>query len=559
MANYGSGTFDLVGVIGFPVTATVDPGSTTTFNLVGVIDTFNISSSKGSTVTINNTINAASTLNLDTNGGAIEIGTLAGALGPVDVQIDQGGSFTAGGTVLGLLNNGNITYANGGGTAVLGTANDFINLSFAPVFHGFDSSSDVIDDRSLNFSGLGNYTISGSGTQTITIHDSSGNFTFSVAGNLFPAGTFSIGSGPLTFTADGTGGTDISVVCFLAGTHIATRTGEAKIESLRVGDAVAVKESGQTAFRPIAWIGRGHMDVSRSMTRRDAYPVRVRAGAFGEKVPHRDLLMTSEHCVHVDGRLVPVRMLVNGSSILADSNVTRYEYFHLELEHHSILIAEGLEAESYLDTGNRRNFANSSVAALVPEFAIDVSHRRWSEDAAAPLTVDRETVEPIWNRLAERARELGWKSVAVPKVLTEDPDLHLVTESGVEIRPSLVDGRVYTFAVPGGVRALRLVSKASRPADAIGPYLDDRRVLGVLVSRIDLRMGRNKVADGMPAMGTGTGWHAAEPNSPHRWTNGNAFVPVDLQVLDGRPALLDVEVIQAGPYLLRDPSGSLAA
>ena len=122
-------------------------------------------------------------------------------------------------------------------------------------------------------------------------------------------------------------------------------------------------------FQPVIWIGSHSVAVSKNADA-DAYPVRIHADAFAAGAPGRDLLVTAEHCIHVDGKLIPVRMLVNERSIVVDRSITRFAYFHVELAKHSILVAEGLETESYLDTGNRTNFSNVPVTALVPDLAI---------------------------------------------------------------------------------------------------------------------------------------------------------------------------------------------
>jgi hypothetical protein len=90
-----------------------------------------------------------------------------------------------------------------------------------------------------------------------------------------------------------------------------------------------------------------------------AVPVRITAGAFGDGQPHRDLWLSPDHAVCVDGALIPVRYLVNGTTIteVACDAVT---YWHVELETHAVLFAEGLAAESYLGAGNRAAFHPAS-------------------------------------------------------------------------------------------------------------------------------------------------------------------------------------------------------
>ena len=136
-----------------------------------------------------------------------------------------------------------------------------------------------------------------------------------------------------------------------------------------------------TVSRPVVWTGSRtvHLDEDAD---RNAYPVRVRAGAVAYNVPSRDLLVTSDHCIHVDGRLVPVGMLVNGSTIIVDASIASFTFHHVELAQHSVLIAEGLEVESYLDTGNRMTFS-SGPRALHPDFFLDGCDESWSADTAA--------------------------------------------------------------------------------------------------------------------------------------------------------------------------------
>ena len=81
-------------------------------------------------------------------------------------------------------------------------------------------------------------------------------------------------------------------------------------------------------------------------------PIRICAGAFGNGAPARDLFVSGDHAIHVGAALIPARYLCNGSTIRRQPPVA-VEYFHIELNRHQVLLAEGLPAKSWLDTGNR--------------------------------------------------------------------------------------------------------------------------------------------------------------------------------------------------------------
>jgi hypothetical protein len=140
--------------------------------------------------------------------------------------------------------------------------------------------------------------------------------------------------------------TDISIVaCFGAGTRILTDRGEIQVEALRPGMRVVTLSDRQAVA--VKWVG------SRTLAHTPV--VRIAAGAFGAGAPHRPLILSPDHAVFAGDALVPVRHLVNGASIAV---LTRAEvtFVHVELAAHAVLLAEGLPAESYLDTGNRAAF-----------------------------------------------------------------------------------------------------------------------------------------------------------------------------------------------------------
>jgi len=126
------------------------------------------------------------------------------------------------------------------------------------------------------------------------------------------------------------------------------------VEELRMGDRVPAVRAGVAL--PVVWIGHREVQASRHPCPEDVWPVRVAAGAFADFVPHRELWLSPEHCVFLHGVLVPIRALINGTSIVQVPCDT-VTYWYVELESHDLMLCEGAWAESYLDMGNRAAFA----------------------------------------------------------------------------------------------------------------------------------------------------------------------------------------------------------
>lgn len=545
-----SGNYTLTGVTGTPITREAGANTTVTYTLTGAADTFNITGDAGSAVTITQTADVADVLNLVANDGTITLGETQ-TPDTIAATVENGGKLVTGGNFSGTSTSGSLSFGTGGGSIVLGTSGTYSAGTLSQLVSGFTNSSDILDDQHLKFTGVTGYTIAAgttSGTQTVTIDDSSGNFIFTAKGTNLATGSYtSLTNGPLKLTADSTGGTNVTA-CFLAGVRISTPKGDVAVESLIVGDLVSVMEDSKIVSHPVKWIGNRKIKLSNG-AKLEAYPVRVRAGAITDGVPYRDLLVTSDHCIHVGGHLIPVRMLVNDASITIDTGITSFTYYHVELDRHAILIADGLEAESYLDTGNRICFEDN-MQVLRPELFANQTHARWYTEAAAPLAVDRATVEPIWEEFRRRAVVLGFAFPDAP-VLVKDPGIHLVSDAGHRIMPTLTDGRFFAFVVPSDVKSIRLASRAASPSETTGPFLDDRRALGVLVGRIGVHQGRSYTSLSLHLTDERlSGWHSVE-NDTCRWTDGDALLPVsDLSTL-GEPTYIDIEVLAAGPYLVK--------
>ena len=219
----------------------------------------------------------------------------------------------------------------------------------------------------------------------------------SVLGNGGTFGVLTFGSEALATTAVNTAGALVDVPCFARGTRIRTERGEVAVEALREGDLVwsVLRQD----WEPVVWIGQRSVACGRHPRPERVWPVHVAAGAFGAGVPVRDLYLSPDHAVYVDGVLIPVKRLVNGTSIV-QVETDAVTYYHVELRQHDVLLAEGLAAESYLDAGDRANFANGgAVVALHPEWA-PMGGDVWEAAGCAPLVLRGPVLEAVRRRIA---------------------------------------------------------------------------------------------------------------------------------------------------------------
>ena len=367
------------------------------------------------------------------------------------------------------------------------------------------------------------------------------------------AGTF------VDWPTDGASGTSLFLddnPCFAAGTRILTATGERMVETLMQGDIVHTLSDGELSAQPVKWIGRRRIDLTAHPHPETVAPIRIRRGAFADDMPHTDLLVSPDHGIFVDDRLICARQLINGTTIYQEKGWTAVEYFHVELDSHAILLAEGLPAESYLNTGNHGFFANSDEPLVLhPDLTDETDYPTREAGSCVPFVWDEASVYPVWRRLAERAETVG-QPASSPET-TKDPQLCIVVE-GRTVRPVHCKNGLYTFALPKGATEIRLVSRAGSPTD-VRPWLNDRRSLGVNVERIVLRSEREVRIVPLDQPGLSQGWWPVEQDgiALSRWTNAEAVV--SLPSMDG-PAMLE---IRAGcgemSYLVTAAQASLAA
>ena len=348
------------------------------------------------------------------------------------------------------------------------------------------------------------------------------------SGNTLTVGadTLNVGAGLslARFSAAGDASTGTMIVetpCYAAGTRIAGADGEVAVETLRPGDQVRTA-SGRLA--PVRWVGQTTLDVGAQP---HAAPVRIAASAFAPGLPRRPLLVSGDHAIAVGGALIPARHLVNGATIRQEPMAGAITYVHVELDRHDLLLAEGLAAESFLDTGNRGQFA---ADAPPPRFDADPEAtvlRIFAEQGCAPLVLRGPLVAAARARLRARAEAQGWHMVADPAVRIE------ADRPDVQVAP---DGpEALQVVLPAGTRQLRLLSRRFVPA-VLDPTIADGRQLGAALA-VEL--------DGVPLDGPafGAGWYGADAGVAWRWTDGAATL-----LLPGlaRPAVLTVHLMAAG-------------
>ncbi len=199
-----------------------------------------------------------------------------------------------------------------------------------------------------------------------------------------------------------------TVVCFAEGTRIVTPSGEDAVENLRAGDMVLAMRDGQAGFEALRWVGFMDVAVPRNaaMAAKTA-PILIKAGAIAPGMPARDLRVSPDHAMEVDGHLIPAKHLVNGSSIIQEVWCKRVRYFHLELEVHGLLLSEGTWSESYLDDGNRDAFNNTAMTGLFLDFEAGRSKGQYDQLACLPVLRQGLKLDEIHGRVALRAQELA--------------------------------------------------------------------------------------------------------------------------------------------------------
>jgi Hint domain len=300
------------------------------------------------------------------------------------------------------------------------------------------------------------------------------------------------------------------------------------VERLAIGDLVLTLDGRRL---PINWIGFGQSVLPHGR-RSPATPVIVRTGALGDGVPRRDLRVTKGHSLYLEGALIPVENLINHRTILWDDEARSVVVYHLELDSHEVLLADGAPAESYRDDGNRVQFQNVNPdwdVAPVPE----------------PLVTGGPVVSALWQHLPRRAPPRA------PIPMTDDPDLHLLVD-GTPVAPSIARHGIHAFEITAGAIEVAVTSRSAIPSE-LGVNNDQRR-LGVAVRRIVLRQPGWKLEIDAVSAALEAGFQQYEAGG-FRWTDGAGLIPPSAlkACIPGQSITIEVDVACTARYRAPDP------
>ena len=324
------------------------------------------------------------------------------------IAVDGGGSvtFTTSDTptsgsqylvtgVTGAINGSSITGLGAPGTQVYAaTVNNILDTSVSPAYGYISSGGGVTfstaDGSTYSFAHEPSYT-DPMGTTPETFWVRQTDPSLSIQSDTPTAYTT---SAPIS-------------ACFTPNTLISTPTGSTPVQDLHIGDLI-LNHAGDSVT--VKWIGAQRFHPAFGQ---EHLPVRISAGALGNNLPLRDLYVSPGHALYIDHcLLIDAKALVNGTTI---TQVTQWEgdveYFHIETEHHEIILAEGTPAETFMDNVSRTCFNNySEYESLYPQatemIELDiprVSHQRQLPNAVkAKLEAISEVLMGEGDRVKER-------------------------------------------------------------------------------------------------------------------------------------------------------------
>ncbi len=146
--------------------------------------------------------------------------------------------------------------------------------------------------------------------------------------------------------------TDV-LICFGRGTLIRTPDGDVPVEKMECGDWVLAADG---CPMQVLWISSRKLSAEELQENTAHQPLCIPADSFGQGHPYADMCVSPQHRIGLAGYWA--ELLFGSSEVLTAakhlSGLVRrnccedgVEYFHILLDRHAVLVANGLPAESF--------------------------------------------------------------------------------------------------------------------------------------------------------------------------------------------------------------------
>ena len=337
------------------------------------------------------TVGILTGVTLDADGGTMSIsGGLLDALKYVTVNITNGGTFSGSASFISAASGLQINFGEGGGTLNLAASSANIALLSGATINGFGAGDEIIVSSNGTLATITGVTYN-SLLDTSTI--SFGNGDTLILNGQYTDQEDGEGTYLSTQSVSGGNGTELVVACFAKGTAIQAADGEVSVEKLQIGDLVRTV-SGD--LKPVVWIGYRSYSSRFAGVNPNVIPVTFKRGSLGGGLPVCDLTVSPKHAMLIDGVLVQAESLVNETTIVRSFSKKIIEYYHIELEEHDAVYAEGTPSETFIDDSSRSMFHNvNDYYALYPNRRVKPVHY------CAPRLEEGPIVERIRRNLQE--------------------------------------------------------------------------------------------------------------------------------------------------------------
>lgn len=266
---------------------------------------------------------------------------------------------------------------------------------------------------------LGPFTVVGSGTVTgaldiprdvILVTDVNDQRFFFFPGNAPP----DLGDGTLTYDIRAVGydfdALPPAPICFTRGTRLRTADGLRAIEELQPGDLIETRDHG---LQQIRWIGSRAITAAEIGKRANLRPIRIRAGALGDRMPSTDLVVSPQHRVLVRSKIAlrmfdAMEVLVAAKQLLQLDGVDLcdlaedVEYFHVLFDRHEIVFANGAETESLFTGPEAIKSVGPAALEEICEIFPQLRDRDYSPQGARSLPSGRLAAKLVSRHLQHR-------------------------------------------------------------------------------------------------------------------------------------------------------------